>query len=78
MGLLSEHMYCLRYMYIIITQRTCLLIFKCLQTLLYQNRTEDDILLKDELDKLASGNSLQFRIDYYLSRGMLLDLMLHE
>ena len=36
-------------------------------TLLFQNRTEDDILLRDELDKLATMHSERFTVIYFLS-----------
>lgn len=36
-------------------------------TLLYSNRSEEDILLKDELDALAAKHPEQFKIHYVLS-----------
>lgn len=36
-------------------------------TLLYQNRTEEDILLKEELDRLAAAHPKRLVIIYYLS-----------
>lgn len=36
-------------------------------TLLFQNRTEQDILLREELDKLASEHSARFKVVYFLS-----------
>lgn len=36
-------------------------------TLLFQNRTEDDILLREELDKLAEKYSNRFSVYYFLS-----------
>lgn len=36
-------------------------------TLLFQNRTESDILLREELDTLASKFSSRFKIIYFLS-----------
>lgn len=35
--------------------------------LLFQNRTEDDILLRDELDKLAEVHGDRFSVIYFLS-----------
>lgn len=36
-------------------------------TLLFQNRTEEDILLRAELDKLAADHSARFKVVYFLS-----------
>lgn len=36
--------------------------------LLYSNKTEDDILLREELDELSKANPLQFRVWYTLTR----------
>lgn len=36
-------------------------------TLLFQNRTESDILLREELDTLASKFSSRFKVVYFLS-----------
>ena len=36
-------------------------------TLLFQNRTEDDILMREELDKLAAKYSKRFTVIYFLS-----------
>jgi cytochrome-b5 reductase len=38
-------------------------------TLLFQNRTYDDILLKEELDSLATKYSTRFSVHYFLSNS---------
>lgn len=38
-------------------------------TLLFQNRTYDDILLKEELDSLATKYSTRFSVNYFLSNS---------
>ena len=43
-------------------------VYVCAQfTLLFQNRTEDDILLKDELEKLEKSYGDRLAVYYYLS-----------
>lgn len=57
----------------------CLQVIRCLlegpegkgdttsMVLLFQNRTEEDILLRDELDLLASSSNGRFEVYYFLS-----------